>query len=662
MKKEPKHFGQHQIQFIETKVAVVGSGAAALNAAVQLTRKGIKDIVLVTEKLGAGTSANAGSDKQTYCRLNPSSGSPDSVTEMARDLFAGSCMHGNIALVEAALSQRAFFNLVELGVPFPQNRYGECVGFQTDHDNRSRGTSAGPKTSILMVEKLLAEARQREVQILDHCTIIDLLTLQKGTRQQIAGLLALIDSEPVIIKAEYVVYGTGGPGALYYDSVYPVSQLGSLGIALKAGARAQNLTESQFGLASTQFRWNLSGSYQQVLPRYISTEFDGSDEQAFLTDHFPTIEKLLEAQFLKGYQWPFDVRKINGFGSSLIDLLVYIETREKGRKVFLDYRQNPVQDYWDFASLPLFVKDYLEQSQSTAPTPIQRLKQMNFPAYELYRENGIDLEKQPLEIAVCHQHCNGGLSGSIWWESSISNFFPVGECNGTHGLYRPGGSALNSGQVGSIRAAEMIDYRLKMEPRFSLQEFREELTETISNKIKAIKSLASSQNGLDPSIERDQIQRRMSDTLGIVRNADKIAKALRQNHKMREEHLQRGVRSKKEITAFIKNEDLLITEQAFLESAQTLSTHLRNGRGSYLLGRLEEVIPVLTDNQKKLDELPDHSLDGAIIQFQFGPTGEPETKLERVRPIPETDNWFEKVWKDFRGNKQFNPESETDHG
>ena len=50
---------------------------------------------------------------------------------------------------------------------------------------------------------------------------------------------------------------------------------------------------------------------------------------------------LLDAIFLKGYQWPFDPRKTKDYGSSLIDLLVYQETAIKGRQVFLDYRRNP---------------------------------------------------------------------------------------------------------------------------------------------------------------------------------------------------------------------------------------------------------------------------------------------------------------------------------
>ena len=47
-------------------------------------------------------------------------------------------------------------HLVELGVPFPSNEYGEFVGYKTDHDPASRATSAGPLTSKFMTEKLQA--------------------------------------------------------------------------------------------------------------------------------------------------------------------------------------------------------------------------------------------------------------------------------------------------------------------------------------------------------------------------------------------------------------------------------------------------------------------------------------------------------------------------
>jgi succinate dehydrogenase/fumarate reductase flavoprotein subunit len=102
--------------------------------------------------------------------------------------------------------------------------------------------------------------------------------------------------------------------------------------------------------------------------------------------------------------------------------------------------------------------------------PIDRLAHMNQPAIDLYTAHGIDLKTKMLEIAVCAQHNNGGLLGNIWWESNVKHLFPVGEVNGVFGVYRPGGSALNSTQVGSLRAAQYIKANYENAP-LSLGEF-----------------------------------------------------------------------------------------------------------------------------------------------------------------------------------------------
>lgn len=616
---------------------------------------------MVTEKVGAGTSANTGSDKQTYYRLNPSSASPDGVMEMANDLYNGHCMHGDIALIEAALSQRSFYHLVECGVPFPQNEYGELVGFQTDHDNKSRGTSAGPKTSIQMVEKLYQKASDLTVAFLEYCTIVDILTTKIDDKPVVAGLIALEKGKPIVIQADYVVYGTGGPGALYFDSVYPYSQFGALGAPIKAGAIAQNLTESQFGIASKGFRWNLSGSYQQVLPRYISTDAYGRSEQEFLAEWFPNPKKLFEAQFLKGYEWPFDVRKINDFGSSLIDVLVYSETVVKGRKVFLDFRENPLRQCFKLEELPTLVRDYLEKSNALGNTPIERLQAMNYPAYDLYKENDIDLEKEPLEIAVCHQHCNGGLKGSIWWESSISGFFPVGECNGTHGIYRPGGSALNSGQCGSLRAAEMISHRLQSKKENTSSQLPKDCLRIITDRLNHIEQLINTKEKIDLRAERETIQKRMSSSMGIIRSPKKIQQAIAENNKMRKDHANAGISEEKDLKAFLRNEDLLITEQAFLESAKALLKKLKGGRGSWLVGEVETLLPQLTGNQQSSDDVPDNSQNDQIIEYFLNEACEGKTRFVPVRPVPEPETWFEKVWKDFREGIYFKENTAGDN-
>lgn len=479
MRQDTRRIDGRPARVISVNTLVVGSGAAGLKAASTLPALGQRDVLIVTERWGGGASANAGSDKQTYYRASLSGNVPDSARDMARDLFAGGCMHGDIALAEAQHSAQAFYHLVSLGVPFPHDTYGGFPGYLTDHDPRGRGTSAGPCTSRFMVEALGREVRDRGTEVFDGCQVVALLAGLHEGELRIEGAAALDLEDPdgpqlVLVNATNVVLATGGPGVMYADSVYPRGQAGSIGMALAIGAVAQNLTESQFGLASIAFRWNLSGSYQQVVPRYVSTDADGRDEREFLNDAFPDAGTLGTAIFRKGYQWPFDPRRVAGYGSSLIDLLVYRERTERGRRVYLDFTRNPDcggrLGAFSLAGLAEEAREYLSRSGALGDTrtPIERLERMNPPAIQLYLDHGIDLRRERLEIAVCAQHNNGGLKGNHWWESNVRGLFPVGEVNGSHGVYRPGGAALNAGQVGGLRAAMYIARRRREDRRRSM--------------------------------------------------------------------------------------------------------------------------------------------------------------------------------------------------
>ena len=461
MENEIFRAGNYTAKVVRCNTAIVGSGAAGFNAADRLWQLGQHDIVLVTENRVGGTSRNTGSDKQTYYKLTLSGGDPDSVREMADTLFAGRCVDGDIALCEAALSTQCFLKLVELGVPFPRNRYGEYIGYKTDHDPRRRATSVGPYTSKQMTECLEAAVQAKGVPMLDKTQVIKILA-DGGT---VCGLLCLNTAAQdaadrfTLIRCKNVIWATGGPAGMYADSVYPFSQYGATGLALEAGAKGKNLTEWQYGLASVAPRWNVSGTYMQVLPRVYSAAADGSDEREFLTDFFTDAHDMLSKLFLKGYQWPFDVRKV-AHGSSIIDILVYLETC-KGRKVYLDYRKNPVDGAFSYDALLPEAREYLERAGACFGTPIERLAHMNQPAIDFYRDKGVDLYTQPLEIALCAQHNNGGIGIDCWWQTDVKGLFAVGEAAASHGVYRPGGTALNAGQVGSTRAAQYIAARCR---------------------------------------------------------------------------------------------------------------------------------------------------------------------------------------------------------
>ena len=427
---------------------VIGTGCAGFNAADKLFDLGVTDIAILTEGRFMGTSRNTGSDKQTYYKLSLCGSDGDSVREMADTLYSGGGVMGEHALCEAAYSPRCFLRLVELGVPFPTNEFGEYAGYKTDHDPRSRATSCGPLTSKYMTEALEKSCLRKGIEIIDVQRAVKIL--HSDNRVTGVACVSTVTGECTVISCENIILCTGGPAGIYQNTVYPESQHGATGLAIDAGVSLSNLEEWQYGLASTKFRWNLSGTYQQVLPRYISVDAEGN-ERDFLYDALG--DGSLGLIFLKGYQWPFDTRKVEG--SSKVDLLVAAEIK-RGNRVYLDYTRNPKGLENGFAVLPAEAYDYLARSGALFGTPIQRLEKMNMGAIELYADHGIDLYTELLETAVCAQHCNGGVTVDLNWQTELEGLYCAGEAAGTFGVYRPGGSALNSTQVGSLRAAEHI--------------------------------------------------------------------------------------------------------------------------------------------------------------------------------------------------------------
>ncbi|MHB0939705.1 MAG: FAD-binding protein [Armatimonadota bacterium] len=651
---------------ISVNTAVVGSGAAALNCAVQLDRYGCTDLVIITEGIGGGTSNNTGSDKQTYYKLSLSGDGQDSTYDMAASLFDGGAMHGDVALIEATLSAQSFYHLVSLGVPFPHNRYGGFVGYKTDHDPRQRATSVGPKTSMQMFQALYAEAQRRNLHFLDGYEVIAILTREEHGEQVAAGVLCIdrarVD-EPthglVLVNAVNVVYGTGGPAVMYKASVFPEVHTGSTGIALEAGAPGQNLTEWQYGLASIGFRWNVSGTYQQVIPRFISTAQDGSDEQEFLNPYFDSMTTLTTDIFLKGYQWPFDPRKVQHYGSSIIDILVYNETVVKGRRVYMDFRHNPSNagnpalQPFSFDILGEEAHTYLQNSNAFQATPIERLHHMNPLSIELYKEHGIDLWTEPLEVAVCAQHNNGGLKGNIWWESDLKHLFPVGEANGSHGVYRPGGSALNSGQCGSLRAAQYIAARYQGDAP-AADAFASAVQPQVAarlGQINKLQEMGSPHSHARLLAYREQLQERMTKYGAHIRDREKIRLALQQARQQLAEWELTGVSTPADLLYAFKNRDAMICEIVYLAAMEEYLRHGGVSRGSYMVMDAGGQLPCegLGDDFRFV--LGDDPLKEKICEAALQPDGAVAFTWTDRRPIPQEEGWFENVWADYREDR-----------
>lgn len=729
MSHEPQPFviaGQ-EVPVVTANTVVVGTGSAGFCAADRLWELGQDDVVMVADKIGAGASRNAGSDKQTYYKLTLSGGDADSVREMAQTLFSGGAMDGDNALAEAALSARAFLHLCDLGVPFPQNRYGEFIGYKTDHDPRRRATSVGPYTSRSMVEQLEKKVGRNGTRIYDECRVVDLVTRPGADGgREVAGLLVLrtdvrhdgTESPFLLFRCANVVYATGGPAGIYATRVFPNGQWGASGAAYRAGVHGKNLTEWQFGLASTKPRWNVSGTYMQVIPRFVSTDADGGDEREFLTEAVPDYGRLMSLVFLKGYQWPFDIRKALD-GSSLVDLLVYRETVLRGRRVFLDFRRNPVREEFDASALSPEAYEYLDRAGVLFGTPIERLRRMNEPAYQFYLDKNpyVDLEQEMLEVDVCAQHNNGGLLVDGWWQSNVAGFFPVGEAGGAHGVYRPGGAALNSGQVGATRAAQFIAARRRQDPP-SEADWTSAAGPVLDGALDLVRRATARAEAGTPDNTGDLLRdvgELMSAKAGPVRSPESIQEALVQVHDWLSRYddlVSADAGSRRAVNRTFLVRDILTTAYVYLSAMADYVSHGGRSRGSVLYTDPGGSLPRVgygDDAERELDlpEIFRFTLDRGALDDEVqesawlapaasgeapsagpadddvadggtapsagapgsdladdgvlpdgwsepaprspeDPAGRPVFRWRPRRPIPEDDDFFENVWREFR--------------
>lgn len=632
-----------ELRIYEFDAVVVGTGAAGFNGACRIAQLGKKSVAIVTEGVNCGTSRNTGSDKQTYYKLGLGGDSPDSVRQMAQNLFAGGSVDGDNALCEAALSSRCFLNLAELGVPFPVNRYGEYVGYKTDHDPYARATSAGPLTSKFMTEALEKQAKTFNIPIFDNLLAVEILKKEDG----VCGLLCLDqeNGEFVVFRCADILLATGGPAGIYADSVYPQCHTGSTGLALAAGAQLQNMTEWQYGLASIAPRWNVSGTYMQVLPRFVSVDEQGQ-EREFLQEYFDDPYEALSAVFLKGYQWPFDSRKVLQ-GSSVIDLLVYRECVLKKRRVYLDYMKNPFSlKEIDYEKLSPEAYQYLSKAEACFGSPIQRLAKMNMPAIELYRGKGLDPEKEYLEVALCAQHNNGGIAVDLWWQTRIPGLFAAGECAGTHGISRPGGSALNAGQVGSLRAAQFISASSRS--AIEDKDFDVLARQAVEKQEAFCRKMLANEDNADHRIRISR--RRMSDCGGAIREPKAMAEALAQiKRELENLEQETGVSGKTKLYKAYKLRDQLLTQYAVLTAMMDFSETVGTTRGSSLYRDEQGQL------RQGLDELfrfrPESGETAGRIQQISLENGRCRADWREVRPLPEDDDFFENVWRQYRENQ-----------
>jgi succinate dehydrogenase/fumarate reductase flavoprotein subunit len=387
---------------------------------------------------------------------------------------------------------------------------------------------------------------------------------------------------------------------------------------------------------------------------YVYSTDDAGHEYNFLADYYRTTQELVSNVFRKGYQWPFHASRTLDYGSSLVDLAIFRET-QRGRTVWLDFQRNPLPVSgdlpFDLNRLDPDVRSYLENNNALLPTPIERLQRMNPLAIELYRQYRHDIARDPLPFNVNHQHMNGGVDVDIHGRSSLNGCYAVGEIAGTHGVTRPGGAALNAGQVFGQRCASHIHARLQRSPARQVEP--PQMAASLRSAINWLQSNTGNADGFSLDDLAHEVQARMSDHAGFVCHADEVPRALEDARSLNRAIATRGIHISEPrhlSEAVLRAQTALLSESVLA----ALDYYIRDSGGSrgarMLCSESGSSTPVTRlgylEQYRFLSESTAHRQEKILLRYR------PETGMDvfkrPLRPIEDTGKiYFEKNWGAF---------------
>jgi succinate dehydrogenase / fumarate reductase flavoprotein subunit len=440
-------------------VVIIGSGGAALRAALAAQDRGATVLVIEKGQVGkSGVTTLSCSDRMAFHATlgHTEPGGPDAWRYHAEDIYriGGRVSDASLAKALAKGAAEAFHYLDKLGVPFVKRPDGLADQFITDGSKFARACYTGPHTANDIHAALRKEFKRRGLPILENAMAADLAL---DDARNVVGV-RLADGR--LVPALAVILATGGAGGAYEVNVFPEGMTGDgYAMAYRAGAELVNLEFIQMGLSSVKTRLACSGSLMRCWPRLVT-----QDDREFLFDYFPTGTppgQVYAVLFRKGASWPVSREE----PSHIIDIAVFSEM-QKGHTVWMDFSRNPRG--MDLRKMDPALWERFE-GMKTLPlaqpplcdVPLARLKAINAPSVLWLKERGIDLEAgDRLELAPACQHFQGGVKINEQAATTTAGLFACGEvAGGQHGANRPGGNALLDSQVmGRIAGLSAADY------------------------------------------------------------------------------------------------------------------------------------------------------------------------------------------------------------
>ncbi len=417
---------------VSVDVLVIGGGGAGCRAAVAAHDSGSSVAVLLKRELGkSGATAFKGNEIAGY-GVPDGAGDPDDNPET----FYEDIINAGLGMADPELvrilaedAKPSFDDLEGWGLEC-QMRDGRPVITKGCFATRARNRLLkGHGEPIMRV--LVDQIRRRPaIRVLENTQAVALV-MADG---ECAGAVGFDrDNELTLFDAKAVVLATGGASTVFTANLNP-DEISGDGYALARGVGAR-FVNMEFMQAGIGFRYPAVGLFNSFLwaarPRMTNA---GGEE--FLSRFLPPGISAEEVLAAHNGHFPF----------STCDKAMYLDIAVQ-REIAMGNGSAHGGVTVDFRHVTQAFLDDLRDEDLNAVWPLTK---------EFYRQRGVDLLEQTVEIACFAQAFNGGLRIDRNAMTTVPGLFAAGEiAGGPHGADRLGGNMLLASQVfGKIAGRE----------------------------------------------------------------------------------------------------------------------------------------------------------------------------------------------------------------
>lgn len=399
---------------IGRRLAIIGSGAAGLSAALEAVRLGLAVTILTKDSLGDGNSKLAQGGLAAVTGQGESAG--DSVSAHVLDTMnagAGHC--GTDAVQQMCFSAGDLVSTLEdYEVAFDRNTDGSYqLGLEAAHSAHRILHVDGDATGAGLIDALRQAVRTAyqtgQLNIIEHALATEL----EYAEDQLRGVRYQLEAQELVLEADTVLLATGGLGSLYQASTNPTGATADgIGLAARAGAV---IADAEF----VQFHPTLVDPARNPQAGMISEAVRG--EGAILVTE--TGDRFMPAIHERAELAPRDVVARAIHGQNLA-----------GHRVFLDAREVEEKHGTGFLA-------------QRFPSITARLK-----------DSGLDLAAQPVEVVAAQHYWMGGIHTDTCGRTSVPGLYAAGECANTtvHGANRLASNSLLEAMVFARQAVRTM--------------------------------------------------------------------------------------------------------------------------------------------------------------------------------------------------------------